>query len=471
MALTGARLAATRALPVVLTLAALGLSAPPGAALGLAQFRQLITLSDAPVADLVVDSVAWLPDGASVVVGGWTRWPTDPCVRYFPAGRLPVALDTASPRVALSPSGAEIACWVRTSANWAQLQCRPLPGGPSQPIGEPRRISPAMHLAWLDDSALITLSQEDDHCRALQVSLATGLSRVLLDIEGGQWAGLRTVPGSGPVAVWQGETCRCFVFQPGGGPPREAGPELDRNYAPGSPMATYFDNLGSLWLADPPGRRKPFRLSQDAGAAAWSPDGSVILCARRTSLAAVWPGTFEWRVVTGSALEAAGPEAPTPVGLSWAPSGGFALYWQQTADRGVLRRADLGLERVGIRVRFPGAFALRPGDRLWVAPQFLREPGTGAVIRPVWKTLKGEFQVRTVEVSAPGMVVEAESTGPQTGTLARLSAGLEPLPAATSTARVELAPRPGLEAWAQGATATGRLLAVTLDRSPLGAAQ
>jgi hypothetical protein len=137
----------------------------------------------------------------------------------------------------------------------------------------------------------------------------------------------------------------------------------------------------------------------------------------------------------------------------------------------VLHRVDLGLERVALRVRFPAAFALRPGDRLWVARGFLRDPKTGAVVKPVWKALKGELRVRSVEVSAPGMVVEADSTGPQTGALARLSAGLETAPAATGSVALELAPRPGLEAWAQGATTTGRLLAVELSRAPLGAAR
>lgn len=447
-------------------------TAPAAAAApDLEAFRQLVALSDTPLADLVVDRAVFAPDGVTLVAGGWTRWPSQPCVTVFSAGRLPVSLKSAAPRFALAPDGAEIAYWVATSENWAQLRRRSLTTGAEVGVGEPRRANAAMQLAWTDARTLVFLEELDERCRAWQVDATSGAVRLLLDIQDGQWTALHSPAAGPPVGVWQGDTMRCFTFQAGGAPPREGGPELDSIQAPGAATAFHFDEDGVLWLTDAPERRKPLRVSDEAGAAAWSADGAVLMCARRTSLAALWLGTYEWRVVRGTALEQAGPEASPPLGLTWSSDGARLAYWQQMGDRGVLRRVDLGQERITVRVMFPVAFSLQPGDRLWLARDFLREKRTGAVIKPDWKTLKAECRVRSVQLSAPGMVVEAESVGVQSGTLQRITASLGEPANPSLGVPVELTPRPGIEAWARGATGTGRLLSVGVRVAPLGGAQ
>jgi hypothetical protein len=151
--------------------------------------------------------------------------------------------------------------------------------------------------------------------------------------------------------------------------------------------------------------------------------------------------------------------------MSWAPDGSEILYWRAAGQAGQVRRVQLGLEEVTIRVRYPKDARPQPGQQVWVASK-LHFDSSGRVKEPVWKTLKGQFLVRRILPGVDGAIAEAVSIGTQARVLSRIS---KPGPEAARTAsRAELDPLPGLFAWVQGTQWAGELVGVEVRRAPLG---
>jgi len=460
-----------RWLPKTLLLTCLAaVTALPAWALELGQFRQLVVLQDAPVADILVEKVAWLGDHRGLVAGGWEQWPSKPMVLVAVVGSQPMALRSpAAPHFALSPSRDRVAYWVATGGGWSQLAIAPLPGGGPRYVGEPRRIGPAMHLAWTTEYSICTLIQNKGVSTAFAINAATGLSRPLVKAEGGQWTGLRAWPGWDPIAVWVGNQKRCFRLVPLGRS-EEISADFDHDRArPDAKLSSYFAPSGGLWLAGLESA-PVVKVAEDAGAACWAPDGSMLMYASRGKLSCTWPEPMEQRRLAGSALDDAGLEAAPPLGMSWAADGGAFAYWRQSGARGQLRRARLGLEEVLIRVRFEPGQRTKVGQPLWVAMKLYFDE-QGHVKEPVWETLKGQFAVRKLLPGAEQNIVEAVSIGGQAGVLRRIAGRDRPEPGAIPTRtppQFNLKPIPGLYAWPQEADFAGEVIGVEVRLVPLG---
>ncbi len=455
--------------PLIVTVVCF-LSALPTLALDNAQFRQLIVLDDEYVADVLVDRADWLPDARGLVLGGWENWPDKPAIVIAPDEGQAVKLDRpATAHFALSPSGREIAYWVATGGVWTQLAVVPLHGGRARYIGEPRRVNSAMHLAWPSAYTLCTLIQDQQTSVAYAINAATGAARPLVQVEGGQWARLRAWSGWDPIAVWVGEDKKCFRLSAMG---RSEEISADFDYDRARPDVTafsYFDQDGGLWMGGMKDSA-PVKLTDDAGAACWAPDGSMLLYAQRNALTCVWPPTRTKRQVMGSSLDRAGLEATAPLGMSWSPDGGTVAHWRQSGARGQVRRARLGLQEIVIRIRYDGKTQARVGQFIWVAKK-LHFDAAGRVKEPVWETLKGQFAVRKLLPGVDETIVEAVNVGVQPGTLERIAGRTEPAVAdvrAGGLAEFSLKPIPGLYAWLQDTQSAGELIGVEVRRVPLG---
>jgi hypothetical protein len=455
-----------RALSALLPVAIAVTLATPALALDKSGFRQLMVLADEPLADLAVDSVAWLPDGRGLVVGGWEQWPQRPTVRVIPAAGAPVTLErVATPRFALSPAGTEVAYWAVSGGDWVQLALVPVTGGQPRYVGDPRKLTAAMYLAWPSDFTMIALTQPKDTCLAEAINVATGALQPLVQVDGGQWVRLYSWPSADPIAVWADRERKCFRLS-ALGRPQELGAEWDRDRAaPGGLLVSYFDTAGALWLAGRP-KQGPAKIAEDAGAACWSPDASVLLFARRRSLWSVASGDLEQRQVLGSALDSAGLEASAPRGMSWSPSGQWVAYWRQSGGSGQLRRIQLGLEDVAVRVKFAGNVRAKAGERLWIATKLFFDK-QGRPTEPVWSTLKAEMTVRSSLPGPKETFIQATNAGASPGVVARLAGAMAETLTPGTTAAVSLKPIPGLIGWLQGTRLAGEVVSLEVTRTPL----
>ncbi len=444
----------------------------PAYSLDLAQFRQLIALSDSYVADLLVSEAAWLGDERGLVLGGWEEWPTRALIVVAPASGPQVKLGpAAAPRFALSPNRQEVAYWAATGGGWCQLAVAPVAGGRSRYVGEPRRSGPAMDLAWPTDHTLCALVQDRGKNSALAINLTTGGARPLVEVEGGQWVRLRKWPAWDPIAVWAGDSKKCFRLSVAGRSD-EISADFDYDRArPSSLLFSYFDDAGALWLGGLKDRA-PARLAADAGAACWAPDGSMVLYAKRRELWSAWLAPFEARQIMGSALDNAGLEAATPAGMMWSGDGGTCAYWRQAGKSGHVRTARLGLEEIVVRTRFDPGTRATVGQALWIATK-LHFDKQGRITEPVWVTVKGKFAVRKLLPGAHETVIEAVSVGAQPGVLVRLAGRSLPesgaVPGSTPL-QFTLKPVPDLIAWLHGTHVAGSLVGIEVRRVALGAA-
>ena len=449
----------------------LWLASLPAFALDAAQFRQLVVLSDDYVADMLVAEAAWLADERGIVLGGWEEWPLKPMILIAREGAEPVKVTpAAAPRFALSPSREEVAYWAATGGNWAQLAIVSLTGKPPRYVGEPRRVTPAMHLAWPSDMTICALIQDKDRCVAVAISTTTGASRPLVEVSGGQWIRLRKWPGWDPIAVWAGEARKCFRLSPLSRSD-EISADFDYDRArPSSPLYSFFDDTGALWIGGLRDRA-PARLVEDAGAACWAPDGSMMLYTKKRELCSLWPEPLEERKVMGSALDNAGLEANPPHGITWSGDGGAIAYWRQSARTGQVRRARLGLEEIVIRAKFDKGIKATVDQPLWIAKK-LHFDDEGRITEPVWATLKGKFAVRKVLPGPEETIIEAVNVGAQAGVLTRIAGRATPEPGPVPgpvPMQFTLKPIPGLIAWPQGTRVAGELLGVEVRRVALGA--
>jgi len=441
----------------------------PAYALSSIQLRQLLVLSDTAVMDGLADSVEWLADNRGVVIGGWEQWPAKPMIAVAPAAGPVVKLERpATPRFALSPTRQEIAYWYTTGGTWAQLAIVPVSGGQPRFVGDPRQVTPAMHLAWPVDNTLCTLTYNARNCLALAIDAQTGVSRPLVEAEGGQWTGLRTSPGSDPIAVWTDRSKTCFRLSVTGRTV-ELGAEADYDRAkPGGTLFSYFDANAALWVGGR-GKQPPTKVTDDAGAACWLPDASALFFARRRALWSVSMADLEQRQVPGSALENAGLEAGAPCGMTCSPDGGAFVYWRQSGVEGQIRRARLGLEEIAVSARFPKGTQAAVGQKMWIATKLYLDK-SGAVKEPVWSTVKGEFEVRRVLPSNAETVVEAVSVGAMSGVAVRVAGRAEPEGGAPGL-QFTLKPIPDLKAWLHKTTSVGEPLSLNVTRTPLGSPQ
>lgn len=450
---------------MLLFLACIAIAQPAAYALDVTQFRQLVALGDQLVGETLGESVAWLPTGKGVVIGGWERWPHVPAIIVCAEPAAKVSLDSpATPHFAMSPDGEMIAYWVATGNGWCQLALTAVRNGARRYVGDPVKAGPAMHLAWPSQYTLVALMQDGEDCTAVAINTATGARRPMVQVRGGQWVRLRQWLGWDPVAVWAGNEKRCFRLSLTGRP-EEVSPDFDdERPSPDSALYCFFDADASLWLGGLPSLA-PVRLAQSVGAACWSPDGSLLAYASNVGMWCAWPPTQERRQIVGTVLDGGGPNSPVPLGMSWAPDGSEILYWRAAGQAGQVRRVQLGLEEVTIRVRYPKDARPQPGQQVWVASK-LHFDSSGRVKEPVWKTLKGQFLVRRILPGVDGAIAEAVSIGTQARVLSRIS---KPGPEAARTAsRAELAPLPGLFAWVQGTQWAGELVGVEVRRAPLG---
>ena len=445
-------------------------AATPGACLDARQFRQLVVLGDVHVANMMVSEAEWLADERGLVLGGWEQWPTEALIVVAPEGGEPVRIETAAtPRLALSPDRQQIAYWAATGATWTQLAVVPIAGGRPRYVGEPRRIGPGMHLAWPTEQTICALLQDRDRCLALAITTATGAGRTLVEVTGGHWVRLRKWPGWDPIAVWAGDETKCFRLSPLGRTD-EISPDFDFERAgPTAQFYSYFDERGALWLGGFRDRA-PVKLADDAGAAAWAPDGSILLYAKRRELWSVWPEELEQRQVTGSALDTAGLEAAAPAGMTWSGDGGALAYWRHAGNSGQARKAQMGLEEVVIRARFDRGVKAALDQPLWVARE-LQFDDQGRVVEPVWATLKGKFAVRKILPGPEETILEAVSVGAQAGVLTRIAGRATPEPGPVPgpiPMQFTLKPIPDMVVWLHGTRDAGGLVGVEVRRVPLG---
>lgn len=457
---------------VVLLLALLaGIAAGPALALDVSQFRQMLVLQDDFVAELLVDSAAWLSDGRGLVLGGWERWPEAPAVLVAPHGARTVALERpASPQFALSPDGKQIAYWVATGGGWCQLGVTAVTGGPPKYVGEPLRIGPAMHLAWPSQYTLLALLQDGGDCTANAINIAAGSSRPLVQVQGGQWTRLRHWPGWDPVAVWVGDSKKCFRLSASA---RSEEISADFDYdrpGPDAGVFSYYDPQGALSLGGLTGTA-PLKLSDQAGGSCWAPDGAMLMYGLPKTLMCVWASTGEQRAVAGSALGRAGLEGAAPSGMLWSPDGGVVVYWRPGGATGQIYRARLGLEEIVLRIRYEPETEVTIGQPVWVARKLYFDE-KGRVKEPVWATLKGQFAVRKLMRGPQETIVEAVNVGGQAGVLERIAGSAQSATAASEgnrSGQVDLKPLPGQYAWLQGTHWAGEPIGIEVRRVSLGA--
>lgn len=446
--------------------------APAAHCIGLQQFRRLRVVQDEPIAEMLVDSVAWLSDERGIIAGGWKQWPTDPQIIVAPMGAPAVRLErVGSPRFALSPSRREIAYWVATGGDWVQLGVAPVGGGQPRYLGPPRRVGPGMFLAWPEQDVIWALVQDGETCSALAISTLNGAAGSPVDVVGGQWLRLRHRPGSQPIAVWIGETRKCVLLD-ARGRSQELSPDYDYDRPnPSSEQYLYFDDSGALWMGGLPGAL-PTRLADQATAAAWLPDGSMLAYAGKDRLFGVWPPTAEKQRIAGSTIDATLRDGGVINGMCWAGDGGSLAYWRSQGATGQLRVADLGTFEVEVRVRFDTPVKPQTGQRVWVAKRLWRDKA-GRVMEADWTSLKGEFAVSGWAADAP-QVVTASSVGEMGGVVERIVAPQQ-VAAAIGLIKVGeekvLEPVPGLVAWLAGTSTGGKVVGVVVRSRPLQPAQ
>jgi hypothetical protein len=451
-------------------------------ALDPAEINQLVLVDQTDLAKMMVDRVAFLPGGFTVV-GGWLEWPATPVVLCVPntIQAMQVGLQVASPRFALSPDGKRLALWKRVSLGGqdrAELNIVHFESQMVTGVGEPVPITQAMHLVWLPDGQLVYATDDPQRPVGLLylVDLTGAKPRKLLELHQGQWDQLR--PGAAPgevYAVWGGSTPTTYAVscQASAGAPRIAGSGLP---APdGTGRTLEVDATGALII----GLSATEGVIVDRGvrAAAWRPDGRAILYVKDRQVF-VTTGTGQ----DPRALCDISARAPDLFlrGCVWAPDGVGVAFWGAAGSVGQAWRASLGVERIQARFMFPKEAPVKAEDRLWVVTKFQKDV-MGNIIEPVWNTLKAQFVVTRILRTPEGVLAESTSAGAQSGVVDRLSSGpakeaQEPghitigVAGQTSslwTRTSALQFRPGLLAWLEKTKHVGQPLSLQVERHML----
>jgi len=451
-------------------------------ALDQGEINQLVLVDQTELAKMMVDRVAYLPGGFTVV-GGWLEWPATPVVLCVPntIQAMQVGLQVASPRFAISPDGKRLALWKRVSIGGqdrAELNIVHFESQMVTGVGEPVPITQAMQLAWLSDGTLVYATEDLQRPVGLlyAVDLTGGKPRRLLELHQGQWVDLRPGSAAGEVyAVWGGSTPTTYAVscQASAGAPRIAGAGVP---APdGTGRTLEVDATGALII----GLSATEGVIVDRGvrAAAWRPDGQAILYVKDRQVM-VTAGSGQSPRQLGDISQAA-PDLFLR-GCGWSPDGVGIAYWGVAGNTGRAWRASLGLERILARFMFAKEAPVKAEDRLWVVTKFQKDV-MGNIIEPVWNTLKAQFIVARILRTPEGVMAESVNAGSQTGVVDRLSAG--PIKSEAQPGHITIGVggqtsslwtrtsalqfRPGLQAWLEKTKYAGQPQSLQVERHML----
>jgi len=393
-------------------------------ALDQAEVGQLVLVDQTELAKMMVDRVAFLPGGFTIV-GGWLEWPQTPVVLCVPntIQAMQVGLQVASPRFAVSPDGKRMALWKRVSIGGqdrAELNLVHFESQMVTRVGEPVPITQALQLAWLPDGQLVYATEDAQRPVGLLyvVDLTGGKPRRLLELHQGQWLDLRPGAAAGEVyAVWGGSTATTYAVscQATAGAPRVAAggqPAPD-----GTGRTLEVDAQGALILGI--SATEGVIVDRGVRAAAWRPDAQAILYVKDKQVFVAPSSGQDPRLLADTSKEA--PDLFLR-GCGWSPDGVRVAYWGAAGNSGRATSAGLGLERIMARFVFPRETPVKAADRLWVVTKFQRDV-MGNIVEPVWSTLKAQFVVTRILRTPEGVIAESTSAGSQAGVVDRLSAG------------------------------------------------
>ncbi|MEN6402030.1 MAG: hypothetical protein ABFD94_08785, partial [Armatimonadia bacterium] len=252
-----------------------------------ADVAQMVFVEQTELPRMMVDRIAFMPDGVHVIAGGWLEWPSAPLVALLPndVQVMQAAAQACSPRFAVSPDGQRVAFWKRVRVGQqdrGELTVAHLDNQMVTTLGEPVPISESMHLAWLPNGPIVYATEDPQRPVGIlyALDLAGGRPRKLLELHDGQWHNLQPGPGSGQVtAQWAGSSVTGYVVNclPGETAP-PVGSAVVNSAPDGSKKTLEIDAQGSLILAlsDTEG----VVVDRGVRAARWRPDGTAILYAK-----------------------------------------------------------------------------------------------------------------------------------------------------------------------------------------------
>jgi len=452
-------------------------------ALDRAEINQLVLVDQTELAKMMVDRVAFLPGGFTII-GGWLEWPATPVVLCVPntIQAMQVGLQVTSPRFAVSPDGKRLALWKRVSVGGqdrAELTIVHFESQMATRVGEAVPITQAMQLAWLPDGSLVYATEDLQRPVGLLyvADLTGGKPRKLLELHQGQWVDVR--PGSVPgevYAVWGGgaaTTTYAVSCQADAGAPRVVTGGMPSPDKTG--RALEVDATGALILGI--SATEGVIVDRAVRAAAWRPDGQAILYVKDKQVLMCSADGLNPRVMADVSKEV--PDLFLR-GCGWAPDGVGIAFWGAAGNTGKAWRASLGLERITARFTFAKDAPVKADNRLWIVTKFQKDV-MGNIVEPVWNTLKAQFVVTRILRTPEGIVAESVSNGPQGGIVDRLSAGpaksegqpghitigvggqTSSLWTRTSTLQF----RPGLLAWLEKTKYTGQPESLQVERQML----
>lgn len=446
---------------------------------------QLVFVEQAELARLLVDRLAFLPDGSHVLVGGWMEWPNTPLVTTLP-NDLPVmqiGMQAASPRFALSPEGNRIAFWKKVRVGQedrAELTVIHLDTQMLSTLGEPVPVTDSMHLAWVPNGPIVYATEAAEKPVGLLYALdqTGGRPRPLMELPDGQWRDLEPGPAPGQVlATWASNSVAAYAVNAMPGETAAPMPVAPAAITYGGATRTLeIDPQGSLILSlsDTEG----VVVDRNVRAAKWRQDGKAVLYVKDQEVYLASGRGGDSRL-----LAKLGPqdEGVFLRGCTWSPDGVSVAYWGAAGAGGRAWRASLGQERISARFTFAKDAPVKAGDRVWVVTKFQRDV-MGNIVEPVWNTLKACFTVKRILRTPEGVLAEAQSSGPQAGVVERLSTGLPPADDKSgghiSIGGAGLAPitwsrtstvkfRDGLVGWLEKTRYVGQPEALTIERQML----
>ena len=447
---------------------------------------QLVLVDDqAELPRMLTDRAAFLPDG-HLAVGGWLQWPNSPVVAVFPNDLMIMQIGTqaASPRFAVSPDGKALAFWKRVRVGQqdkAELNIIRLDSQMVMPLGEPIAISDTMYLAWLAPNGPIVYATEDPQ-RAVgalhALDLAGGKPRKVLELHEGQWGDLQPAAPGMAVARWIGGGSASYLVncQPGEYVPPVAASSAAE--APdGSHKTLEIDGQDQLILGL--SATEGVVVDRQVRAAKWRPDGKAILYVKDKQVYVAAPTGGDPHLL----VDLSGQDAAIFLrGCAWSEDGVGIAFWGNSGSSGRTWRATLGMERVTARFFFPKDAPVKADSRIWVVSKFQRE-ASGAIIEPVWNTLKAMLVVTRILRTPEGIIAETTNTGSQSGVAERL--GGAPVPAAGSAGHISIGVagqqpevwsksstlkfKPGLVGWLEKTKWVGQPDSLTVERQMLRA--
>lgn len=391
-----------------------------------ADVAQLVFVEQTELPRMMVDRIAFMPDGVHVIAGGWLEWPNAPLVALLPndVQVMQAAAQACSPRFAVSPDGQRVAFWKRVRVGQqdrGELTVAHLDNQMVTTLGEPVPISESMHLAWLPNGPIVYATEDPQRPVGVlyALDLAGGRPRKLLELHDGQWRNLQPGPGAGQVtAQWAGTSLSGYVVNclPGETVP-PVGSAVVNTAPDGTSKTLEVDAQGSLilGLSDTEG----VVVDRGVRAACWRTDGTAILYVKDQEVFVVGPSGTEPRALAKLGSQDANVFLR---GCAWAPDGVSVAYWGAAGSGGRAWRASLGQERISARLMFAKDAPVKADTRVWVVGKLQRDV-MGNIVEPVWSTLKGCFTVRRILRTPEGILAEAQNSGSQSGLIERLSPG------------------------------------------------